>query len=318
MAIDYSTLRRPINPQVVDPSSGRMRDEWQFYFDQLTTRLNASVGELGVDPAPQDAQYLVGASNATLTAERVVTDTATVTWDLATAAQAKANVPNDAITYAKIQNVSATDKVLGRQTAGAGDVEEITCTSFARSLLDDTTAAAALATLTAAGQGKQSIWVPAAAMYTSGSPSTGVLNVGGAIAQYLAFDPTTTEFAFFNVASPKSWDAGTLTAEFIWTHPATVTNFGVQWACGAAAFADNTAFANVYVSQNVVDTGGTTSNIYRSPETAAIDPGNTQAKQDLLAFFVAREATSGSDTLAVDAYLVGVMLHYTTNAATDA
>jgi hypothetical protein len=33
---------------------------------------------------------------------------------------------DDSITYAKIQNVSATDRILGRDTAGAGDVEEIT------------------------------------------------------------------------------------------------------------------------------------------------------------------------------------------------
>ena len=46
-------------------------------------------------------------------------------------------VDNDAITYAKMQNVSATDKLLGRSTAGSGDVEEIACTAFARSILDD-------------------------------------------------------------------------------------------------------------------------------------------------------------------------------------
>jgi hypothetical protein len=46
-------------------------------------------------------------------------------------------IANDAVTYAKMQNVSATDKLLGRSTAGAGDVEEIACTAFARSILDD-------------------------------------------------------------------------------------------------------------------------------------------------------------------------------------
>jgi hypothetical protein len=56
-------------------------------------------------------------------------------------------VKNDAITYAKIQNVSATDKVLGRSTAGSGDVEEITCTSTARSILDDTSVSAVRTTL---------------------------------------------------------------------------------------------------------------------------------------------------------------------------
>jgi hypothetical protein len=38
---------------------------------------------------------------------------------------ATAGIANDAITYAKIQNVSATDRLLGRDTAAAGDIEEI-------------------------------------------------------------------------------------------------------------------------------------------------------------------------------------------------
>lgn len=54
---------------------------------------------------------------------------------------------NDAVTYAKMQNVSATDKVLGRVTAGAGDVEEIACTAAGRALLDDANAAAQRTTL---------------------------------------------------------------------------------------------------------------------------------------------------------------------------
>jgi hypothetical protein len=37
-----------------------------------------------------------------------------------------ATIANDAVTYGKIQNVSAEGKVLGRKTAGAGDIEEIT------------------------------------------------------------------------------------------------------------------------------------------------------------------------------------------------
>ena len=35
-------------------------------------------------------------------------------------------INDDAITYAKIQNVSATDRVLGRDSSGAGEIEEIT------------------------------------------------------------------------------------------------------------------------------------------------------------------------------------------------
>jgi hypothetical protein len=62
-------------------------------------------------------------------------------------------VDNSAITYAKIQDVSATDKLLGRSTAGAGVVEEITCTAAGRALLDDADAAAQRTTLAAAGTG---------------------------------------------------------------------------------------------------------------------------------------------------------------------
>lgn len=57
--------------------------------------------------------------------------------------------PNDLWPYAKLQNVSATDKLLGRSTAGAGDVEEIPCTAAGRALIDDADAAAQRTTLDA-------------------------------------------------------------------------------------------------------------------------------------------------------------------------
>jgi hypothetical protein len=43
--------------------------------------------------------------------------------------------------------VGATDRILGRSSAGAGSVEEIVCTAWARGLLDDADAATARATL---------------------------------------------------------------------------------------------------------------------------------------------------------------------------
>ena len=68
--------------------------------------------------------------------------TASVTGAIGTA-----DINNNAVTYAKIQDVSATDKILGRATAGSGDIEEITCTPFARSILDDTNEATFKATV---------------------------------------------------------------------------------------------------------------------------------------------------------------------------
>ena len=84
-----------------------------------------AAGGGGGGGAPTDAEYLVATSNGSLSAERVTTDTATVTWDHTTGSQAKANVPDDAITFAKMQNI-ATDRLLGRDTASSGNVEELT------------------------------------------------------------------------------------------------------------------------------------------------------------------------------------------------
>jgi hypothetical protein len=49
MAISYSTLRKPDNNQVVDPSTGQMREEWQLYFEGLTKRLNSAASALATD-----------------------------------------------------------------------------------------------------------------------------------------------------------------------------------------------------------------------------------------------------------------------------
>jgi hypothetical protein len=51
---------------------------------------------------------------------------AALTGDVTAAAGSGATtIANDAVTYAKMQNVSATDRLLGRDTAAAGDVEEL-------------------------------------------------------------------------------------------------------------------------------------------------------------------------------------------------
>jgi len=48
------------------------------------------------------------------------------TFTVPSSAIGAAQIANDAVTYAKIQNVSATSRILGRKTSGAGDVEECT------------------------------------------------------------------------------------------------------------------------------------------------------------------------------------------------
>ena len=48
------------------------------------------------------------------------------TGDVTSSGDGATTIGNDKVTYAKMQNVSATNRILGRDTAGAGNVEEIT------------------------------------------------------------------------------------------------------------------------------------------------------------------------------------------------
>jgi hypothetical protein len=77
-------------------------------------------------------------------------DGAVTTEKIAAGAVVTEDIAAGAVTYAKMQNVSAADRLLGRSTAGAGTVEEIPCTSLGRSVLASADAAAARTSLDAA------------------------------------------------------------------------------------------------------------------------------------------------------------------------
>lgn len=171
-------------------------------------------------------------------------------------------------------------------------------------------------------QGKHTIWVPSVAIYgrtTSGAASgTAETSTNKVMLKTLDFDSASTEYAQFAIRMPKSWNLGTVTAAFTWSHPATTTDFGVSWAIQAVALSNDdgldTAFGSLV---QVVDTGGTTDDIYMSAESGAITIGGTPAAQDYVVFQVSRDHDETGDTMAVDARLHGVSLYYTINAATD-
>lgn len=137
---------------------------------------------------------------------------------------------------------------------------------------------------------------------------------------YLAFDPTTQEFCQFKISKmPKSWNESTITAVPIWAHPATTTNFGTVWGVSALALSNDDAIDTAFgTAQTSTDTGGTTADVYHGPATSAVTIGNTPAEGDTVIFQVSRNPADGSDTMAVDGWLVGIEITITTNAANDA
>lgn len=227
----------------------------------------------------------------------------------------------DADTAAIAALTSAADKLpyaTGAQTWALTDF-----TSYARTILGDANAATMLATLTARGQGKETIWIPASAMIartTNGAASgTAETTTNKNMVKTLDFDASTQEFAQFEIAMPKSWNNGTVTFQPVWSHASTTTNFGVVWALQAVATSDDDALDVAFgTEQASTDTGGTTNDRYIGPESSAITIAGTPATGDVVQFQIKRNPSDGSDTLAVDARLHGIKLYITTNAATDA
>ena len=226
----------------------------------------------------------------------------------------------DADTAAIAALTSAADKLpyaTGAQTWALTDF-----TSYARTILAAANAAAALATLTARGQGRETIFIPASAMIsrsTNGAAAgTAEMTTNKNMFKTLDFDTTTQEFAQFEVWFPKSWDLGTVSFQPMWSHASTTTNFGVVWGLAGVARSDDDAGDVAFgTAQTSTDTGGTTNDIYFGPESSAITIAGTPATGDSVQFQINRTVADGSDTMAIDARLHGIRLFFTTNAATD-
>lgn len=180
-----------------------------------------------------------------------------------------------------------------------------------------------LAEVLALNYGKQSVWVPAGSMIartTSGAaPGTAEMTTNKNMIKTLDFDASTQEFAQFDIRMPKSWNEGTVTFIPVWSHASTTTNFGVVWGMDAIAISnDDTLDVAFGTEQTSTDTGGTTNDLYEGPESSAITVGGTPTAGDYVQFRIHRNPSDGSDTMAIDARLHGVVLLYTTDALNDA
>ena len=173
--------------------------------------------------------------------------------------------------------------------------------------------------------GTEDMWVPATAMRPASTNGCAAITDVETTAtrpemQVLDFDSSTQEYAQFSVAMPKSWNEGTVTAQFYWTH-ATAVSTDVIWGIQGLCVSDNDTIDTTYgTAQTVTDTfHNTAEDLAVTAATSAITLAGTPAAGDLAFFQVYRDADAGGDTTnSTDARLIGVKINYTTNATKDA
>jgi hypothetical protein len=171
--------------------------------------------------------------------------------------------------------------------------------------------------------GVHDIWVPAQAMYPTadGGPETHKtteIQEGTPELRSLDYDASTSETAQFSIAMPKSWNEGTITFTAYWTAGSGSGN--VRWGLQATAISNGTGInASFGTPQIVTDTySGTANQLHITPTSSALTVHNTPSANDLCFFQIYRDADDSGDTLTVDAQLIGIKIHYTTEAETDA
>ena len=170
--------------------------------------------------------------------------------------------------------------------------------------------------------GVHDIWVPVQAMYPTAdggcAPITTIeVTEGRPELRVLDFDKDTTEFAQFSIAMPKSWNEGTITFTAYWT--AASGSGGCSWGLQGVSVSDDDAVAAAFGTAVVVDDTLIAANdLHISPTSSAVTIAGTPQEGDVSFFQIFRDHDDSNDTLSADARLIGIKIHYTTNAETDA
>ena len=170
--------------------------------------------------------------------------------------------------------------------------------------------------------GKETMWVPAAAMYGPTTNPADAAQVETTATRpdlkVFDFDASTQQYTQFTVAMPKSWNEGTLTYQVYWSPSTTNTGdaiFGLQ----AVACADNDTIDVAYgTAIEVTDAGiGTVEDQQITSESSAMTVAGSPAAGEQTYFQLFRKAADGSDTFTGECRVLGVKLFFTTDAAND-
>jgi len=171
--------------------------------------------------------------------------------------------------------------------------------------------------------GKETMWIPAAAMYGPTTNPADEAQVETTATRpdlkVWDFDASTQQYTQFTVAMPKSWNEGTISYQVYWSPSTTNTGdciFGLQ----AVACADSDTIDVAYgTAVEVTDAGiGTVEDQQISSESGAVTVAGSPAAGEQTYFQLFRKAADGGDTFTGESRVLGIKIFYTTDAANDA
>ena len=170
--------------------------------------------------------------------------------------------------------------------------------------------------------GKETIWIPAVAMYPNSTNGCAALAQtelsNGPEIKTLDFDKDSDEFAQFAVAFPKSWNEGTVTFQAFFT--AATTNTGTTaWGLSGVALADDGSLNTSFGTQVVATAkamSGTSNDLAVTAESGAVTIAGSPSTDEYVFFEIFRDVSA--DSLTADSKLLGIKLFFTTDAANDA
>tara|TARA_R100000988_G_scaffold16251_1_gene8026 strand:- start:11 stop:1228 length:1218 start_codon:yes stop_codon:yes gene_type:complete len=173
--------------------------------------------------------------------------------------------------------------------------------------------------------GKQTIWVPATAMYattTNGCADIDQteLTAGQPELKTLDFDPSSDENAQFTIAFPKAWDPSQLIMyQVFWTANSTNTGNCIWNLKGVAIANDDAIDAAFGTAIAITDAhSGTANDLNVTAQSSSVTIAGSPAADEDVFFNISRDANDGSDTFTGDAKLLGIKLFFATNLPNDA
>ena len=167
----------------------------------------------GSDTDPYDLSFTVSAGTSHIVDDAITTakinDSAVTTAKINDAAVTTAKINDEAVTFAKMQHI-ATQRILGRNTSGTGDVEAITPTTF-RPFLKSSLGGAFSSNALTIGNGSSTITIPGDLVVTGTTTTNNVETVS--TSNGVVFEGNAAD------ANEGTLLAGTLTADRTYTLP---------------------------------------------------------------------------------------------------